>query len=133
MDKRFKTDISAQLDPPSTTHKKELRQSKLFTKSSSQHYRSLNQATTQQLTSKPSCKKSFQQVKPKKKEKKNHNASCMISFNKKVPLISDVDHIVSTVGQGSEARMPRKRINSANIIRNDKMVKKLMDMSVLAS
>ena len=98
-EKRVKTEGNVNGDPLSITCKKEPKNnSKIFKKSLSNHFKSLNHQSTQ-LTSKLTTKKTTSnQSKPKGKPKKSHNKSCMISFQKKSPVFSDVEHIISTVG-----------------------------------
>ena len=133
-DKRIKTEGNVANDPFALTIKKETK-SRSIQKSCSHHYRSVNHQSTL-ITSKPTSKKNnSNHQKSKTKNKKTHNQSCMI-FQKKSPPLPDVEHVVSTVGPNTtlqESKVQKKRVNSATLIKKDRMVDRLLNMSIINS
>jgi len=55
-------------------------------------------------------------------------------YPKKHIVISDIEHAISTTsGPTPTHKHTKKRVNSANVIRSDKFINQLLDMSVLTS
>lgn len=111
----------------STTCKKESKTSTKNFSKSVWHNKSSTKQSTGLIKSVPVKKPA---VKSKKETPKNRNSSCMLYASKK-HVMSDIDHVMSLVTEPKV--QARKRASSASVIREDKFIGKLVNMSILGS